>query len=141
MSKINAVIDLSREFGNTEPTPASFKRSIKSAKTLGFTKDETLRLLSCLEFCDTQGNGFKPPFVELMQQFMAKPDATEPNETKLIVNNIDDNAEIRAINKRNVTTLLKALRDRQKISAIKEIRAMLGIGLKEAKDICEANFF
>lgn len=76
MSKINAVIDLSREFTNQKPTIASFKRSIKAAKTLGFTKDETLRLLTALEFCDSSGNGFKAPFVELMQQFMAKPEKT-----------------------------------------------------------------
>lgn len=137
MSKINAVIDLSREFSNTKPTSASFKRSIKAARALGFTKEEIIQLLKSLEFCDAKGNGFKPPFVELMQQFMAKSDAT-PSIEAMTVSSLDIQ---NPMNERNMATLLKALRDREKIPAIKEVRAMLSIGLKEAKDICEANFF
>lgn len=45
------------------------------------------------------------------------------------------------ISQKSIERLFQALRRRDKIPAIKEVRAMLGLGLKEAKDLCEKHFF
>lgn len=53
----------------------------------------------------------------------------------------DPDAPIETITQKNIIHLFQAMRRRNKIHAIKEIRAILGIGLKEAKDLCEQHFF
>lgn len=42
---------------------------------------------------------------------------------------------------KSMERLFEGLRDKRKIEAIKEVRAICGIGLKEAKDLCEQHFF
>lgn len=47
----------------------------------------------------------------------------------------------KSFDQKSMERLFHALRRRDKIVAIKEVRALLGIGLKEAKDFCEQHFF
>lgn len=51
------------------------------------------------------------------------------------------NAPEETITQKSMERMFQAMRRRDKIPVIKEVRAMLGIGLKEAKDLCEQHFF